>query len=101
MLKLLEILWQNHVINNFCQLVDPELIRQELSRMKALNVDGVIVNCWWGIVEGWNPQKYAWSGYRELFNIIREFNLKVQVVFHCLLETLFIYLSAHRADLSI
>lgn len=70
----------NHVINNFCQLVDPELIRQEISHMKALNVDGVIVNCWWGIVEGWNPQKYAWSGYRELFNIIREFNLKVQVV---------------------
>lgn len=47
--------------------------------MKSLNVDGVIVNCWWGIVEGWNPQKYAWTGYRELFNIIREFNMKLQV----------------------
>lgn len=47
--------------------------------MKSLNVDGVIVTCWWGIVEGWNSQKYAWSGYRELFNIIREFNMKLQV----------------------
>ncbi|KAK0589989.1 hypothetical protein LWI29_021158 [Acer saccharum] len=70
----------NGVINNFCQLVDPEGVRQELSHMKSLHVDGIIVNCWWGIVEGWTPQKYAWSGYRELFNIIREYNLKLQVV---------------------
>ncbi|GLT73937.1 hypothetical protein SLA2020_457650 [Shorea laevis] len=68
------------VINNFCQLADPEGVRQELSHMKSLNADGVIVDCWWGIVEAWNPQKYLWSGYRDLFNIIREFKLKLQVV---------------------
>ncbi|GLT91354.1 hypothetical protein SLE2022_092450 [Rubroshorea leprosula] len=68
------------VINNFCQLADPDGVRQELSHMKSLNVDGVIVDCWWGIVEAWNPQKYVWSGYRDLFNIIREFKLKLQVV---------------------
>ncbi|XP_050233704.1 beta-amylase 8 [Mercurialis annua] len=67
-------------INNFCQLIDPQGIRQELSHMKSLDVDGVAVECWWGIVEAWNPQKYVWSGYRELFNIIREFKLKLQVV---------------------
>ncbi|KAK9276445.1 hypothetical protein L1049_005978 [Liquidambar formosana] len=70
----------NGVINNFCQLVDLEGVRQELSHIKSLNADGVIVDCWWGIVESWSPQKYAWSGYRELFNIIREFKLKLQVV---------------------
>ncbi|KAK2661943.1 hypothetical protein Ddye_000517 [Dipteronia dyeriana] len=70
----------NGVINNFCQLVDPDGVRQELSHMKSLHIDGIIVNCWWGIVEGWTPQKYAWSGYRELFNIIQEYNLKLQVV---------------------
>ncbi|KAM7490807.1 hypothetical protein LguiA_033728 [Lonicera macranthoides] len=68
------------VVNNFCQLMDPEGIRQELINLKSLNVDGVTVDCWWGIVEGWTPQKYEWSGYRELFNIIREFELKLQVV---------------------
>lgn len=47
--------------------------------MKSLNVDGVVIDCWWGIVEGWNPQKYVWSGYRELFNLIRDFKLKLQV----------------------
>uniref|UniRef100_A0A1D1YTM5 Beta-amylase n=1 Tax=Anthurium amnicola TaxID=1678845 RepID=A0A1D1YTM5_9ARAE len=68
------------VINNYCQLVDPEAVRQELRHLKSLNVDGVVVDCWWGIVEGWSPQKYTWSGYRNLFNIIREFKLKLQVV---------------------
>ncbi|EEF42523.1 Beta-amylase, putative [Ricinus communis] len=67
-------------INNFCQLVDPQGVRQELSHIKSLDVDGVVVECWWGIVEAWGPQKYVWSGYRELFNIIREFKLKLQVV---------------------
>lgn len=68
------------IINNYCQLVNPEGIRQELKHLKLLNVDGVAVECWWGIVEGWSPHKYVWSGYRELFMIIQEFQLKVQVV---------------------
>lgn len=72
---------QAGVINNFCQLVDPEGVRQELSYLKSLNVDGVSVACWWGIVERWNPQKFVWYGYRELFNIIQEFKLKLQVTF--------------------
>ncbi|KAM6551074.1 hypothetical protein CsatB_000882 [Cannabis sativa] len=67
-------------VNQFCQLVDPEGVRQELSHLQSLNVDGVVVECWWGIIEGWSPQKYIWSGYRDLFNIIREFKLKLQVV---------------------
>ncbi|XP_057525172.1 beta-amylase 8 isoform X1 [Amaranthus tricolor] len=68
------------IINSYCQLLDPEGIRQELKHLTSLNVDGVVVDCWWGIVEGWNPQKYMWLGYRELFTIIREFQLKVLVV---------------------
>lgn len=72
-------LLQAGIINKFCQLMDPEGIRQELIHIKSLNIDGVVVDCWWGIVEGWNPQKYVWSGYRELFNIIREFKLNLQV----------------------
>lgn len=68
------------IINCYCQLVDPEALRAELRHLKSLNVDGVIVDCWWGIVEAWTPQKYEWSGYRDLFGIIKEFRLKVQVV---------------------
>lgn len=79
---------QAGIINKFCQLIDPEGIRQELIHIKSLNIDGVVVDCWWGIVEGWSPQKYVWSGYRELFNIIREFKLNLQVcvlIFHIML----------------
>ncbi|CAA2984505.1 beta-amylase 8 [Olea europaea subsp. europaea] len=68
------------LINNICQLVDPEGIKDELQHLKSLGVDGVVVDCWWGIVEGLNPQKYKWSGYRQLFDIIREFDIKLQVV---------------------
>uniref|UniRef100_A0A0E0N9A0 Beta-amylase n=1 Tax=Oryza rufipogon TaxID=4529 RepID=A0A0E0N9A0_ORYRU len=68
------------IINSHCQLIDPEGIRAELMHLKSLNVDGVIVDCWWGIVEAWIPHKYEWSGYRDLFGIIKEFKLKVQAV---------------------
>ncbi|KAL6533694.1 Beta-amylase 8 [Orobanche hederae] len=68
------------LINNFCQLMDPEGIKEELQNLKSICVDGVVVDCWWGIVEAWTPKKYEWSGYREMFNIIREFGMKLQVV---------------------
>lgn len=77
--KILRLLWQAGFTNNFCQLIDPEGVRQEVSHLKSLNVDGVVVDCWWGIIEGRSPQKYMWSGYRELFGIVREFKLKLQV----------------------
>ncbi|KAK3006457.1 hypothetical protein RJ639_015695, partial [Escallonia herrerae] len=62
------------VVNNFCQLIDPEGVRQELSLLKSLHVDGIIVDCWWGIVESWTPQKYEC----EVSSII----LKVAMAFH-------------------
>lgn len=68
------------VINQQCQLVDPESLQKYLRTLKSANVDGVMVDCWWGIVEGESPQKYDWSGYRELFNIVRNSKLKLQVV---------------------
>ncbi|KAH9320500.1 hypothetical protein KI387_015139 [Taxus chinensis] len=67
------------IINDRCQLVDPEGLRKDLRTLKSINVDGIMVDCWWGVVEGRNPQKYVWSGYRELFNIVREAKLKLQV----------------------
>lgn len=67
------------IINDRCQLVDPESLRKDLRALKYINVDGIMVDCWWGVVEGRTPQKYVWSGYRELFNIVREAKLKLQV----------------------
>lgn len=68
------------LINMNCELVDPEGLLNELKILKSINVDGVMIDCWWGIVEGHAPQVYNWSGYKRLFQIVRDLKLKLQVV---------------------
>ncbi|RWR72193.1 beta-amylase 2, chloroplastic-like protein [Cinnamomum micranthum f. kanehirae] len=68
------------VINMKCELVDPDGLLHQLRILKSINVDGVMVDCWWGIVEAHAPQEYNWSGYRRLFQIVRDLKLKLQVV---------------------
>ncbi|KAF5174940.1 Beta-amylase, partial [Thalictrum thalictroides] len=68
------------VINMKCELVDPDGLLKQLRILKAVNVDGVMVDCWWGIVEAHTPQEYNWSGYKQLFQIVLELKLKLQVV---------------------
>ncbi|KAG6427145.1 hypothetical protein SASPL_111385 [Salvia splendens] len=61
------------LINMECELVDPDNLINQLRILKSSNVDGVMVDCWWGI-------KYNWSGYRKLFQIVQDLDLKLQVV---------------------
>ncbi|XWS32187.1 hypothetical protein CRYUN_Cryun23aG0139100 [Craigia yunnanensis] len=68
------------VINLKCELVDPDSLLKQLRVLKSINVDGVMVDCWWGIVEAHAPQEYNWNGYRRLFQMVRELKLKLQVV---------------------
>ncbi|XP_010255372.1 PREDICTED: beta-amylase 7-like isoform X2 [Nelumbo nucifera] len=68
------------VINKKCELVDPDGLLKQLRVLKSVNVDGVMVDCWWGIVEAHTPQEYNWSGYKRLFQIVRDLKLKLQVV---------------------
>ncbi|XP_039684084.1 beta-amylase 7 isoform X2 [Medicago truncatula] len=68
------------VINIKCELVDPDGILKQLRVLKSANVDGVMVDCWWGIVEAHAPQEYNWNGYKRLFQMVRELKLKLQVV---------------------
>ncbi|KAL3829663.1 hypothetical protein ACJIZ3_018465 [Penstemon smallii] len=63
-----------------CELVDPDDLIKQLQILKSINVDGVMVDCWWGIVEAHAPQQYNWSGYKRLFQIVRDLELKLQVV---------------------
>lgn len=62
-----------------CELVDPDGLSNQLKILKSAKVDGIMVDCWWGIVESHTPQQYNWSGYRRLFQLVRDLNLKVQV----------------------
>lgn len=68
------------VINMNSELVEPEVLMDQLRVLKSVGVDGVMVDCWWGIVEAHSPQGYNWSGYKKLFQIVRDLNLKLQVV---------------------
>ena len=67
------------VINMNSELVEPEALRNQLQVLKSVGVDGVMVDCWWGIVEAHSPQVYNWSSYKKLFQIVRVLNLKLQV----------------------
>ncbi|KAJ4956789.1 hypothetical protein NE237_013572 [Protea cynaroides] len=62
------------------ELVDPDGLYKQLDRLKSINVDGVMVDCWWGIVEAHTPREYDWSGYKQLFEMVRVNKLKLQVV---------------------
>ncbi|KAK6142809.1 hypothetical protein DH2020_023157 [Rehmannia glutinosa] len=61
-----------------CELVDPDGLVKQLKILKSFNVDGVMVDCWWGVVEAHAPQEYNWNGYKRLFQIVRELKLKLQ-----------------------
>ncbi|KAL0305597.1 UNVERIFIED_CONTAM: Beta-amylase 2, chloroplastic [Sesamum radiatum] len=67
-------------INSECELVDPDSLVNQLKMLKSINVDGVMVDCWWGIVEARGPRQYNWGGYKKLFQIVRELKFKLQVV---------------------
>ncbi|XP_022036046.1 beta-amylase 2, chloroplastic isoform X4 [Helianthus annuus] len=68
------------IINMECELVDPDGLRKQLETLKSIDVDGVMVDTWWGIVEANDPQQYNWKGYKQLFSIVRELGLRLQVV---------------------
>ncbi|CAM6018544.1 unnamed protein product [Sphagnum balticum] len=62
------------------KVANPEELKRDLEALRSAEVDGVMVDCWWGLVEGKVPQQYDWSGYSHLFKIVRDAQLKLQVV---------------------
>ena len=78
-----------------CDLVDEHNLIEQLKVLKSINVDGVMVDCWWGIVEAIAPQHYNWSGYKKLFQIVHGLGLKLQVFsFFVLLSRYLQYVSS-------
>lgn len=61
------------------EVVDADELVGQLRVLKSSGVDGVMVDCWWGNVEAHRPQEYNWTGYKRLFQMIRELKLKLQV----------------------
>ncbi|KAK9155897.1 hypothetical protein Sjap_003377 [Stephania japonica] len=61
-------------------LKNKDEIESQLKQLKEVEVDGVMVDVWWGIVESDGPKQYNWSGYRNLFQIVQECGLKLQAI---------------------
>jgi beta-amylase len=53
----------------------------DLDSLKKVKVRGVMVDCWWGIVEAERPGQYNWDGYKKLFSVVRTANLELHVSF--------------------
>ena len=66
-------------INKDNQVAGYEDLKRKFKKLRRAGVDGVMVDCWWGLVEAKAPQHYEWSGYHSLFTLARECGLKLQV----------------------
>ncbi|GBG92366.1 hypothetical protein CBR_g55247 [Chara braunii] len=61
-------------------LTRPRALRASLTALKSAGVEGVMVDVWWGIVEGQEPHKYRWTAYQDLVKMVHDAGLKMQVV---------------------
>lgn len=68
------------VITNDNVLEDKDKLESQLKELKAAGVDGVMVDVWWGIIESKGPKQYDWSAYRSLFELIQQYELKLQAI---------------------
>ena len=69
------------VINQQGQLNNPNQLKGWLSQLKSGNVDGVMTDVWWGLVEQ-QPQQYDWTAYEQLFQMCKDAGLDIQVNSH-------------------
>jgi len=53
--------------------------RADLDFLRDAGVEGVMVDCWWGIVEAEVPGQYNWKGYDTLFSIVCDAGLNLHV----------------------
>jgi beta-amylase len=60
----------------------PDKLNGWLSRLHAAQVDGLMVDVWWGLVET-TEQNYKWTGYTTLFQMCKSNGLKIVSVMSC------------------
>jgi len=61
------------------EVTDPDGLRTQLQALKGAGVEGVMVDCWWGRVQGKDSDLYDWDGYKALFSIVKGAGLKIKV----------------------
>ncbi|KAK6117373.1 hypothetical protein DH2020_048891 [Rehmannia glutinosa] len=73
MMPLDSVTW-NHTVNR------KKAMNASLQALKSAGVEGIMMDVWWGLVEGEKPGEYNWGGYSELLEMAKKHGLKVQAV---------------------
>lgn len=68
-----------NLVSNNGFLSNPQVLQQKLEQLKRSNVDGVMADVWWGIVEQ-HPGEYNWQPYQQFVQIAEAAGLTVQFV---------------------
>ncbi|KAL0368532.1 UNVERIFIED_CONTAM: Beta-amylase 1, chloroplastic [Sesamum calycinum] len=73
MMPLDSVTW-NHTVNR------KKAMNASLQALRSAGVEGIMMDVWWGLVEGEKPGEYNWAGYSELLEMAKKHGLKVQAV---------------------
>ena len=66
-------------ISSSLTINNPDKLRNQLSQLKSGNVEGVMADCWWGLVEK-QEKVYAFDVYRQLTQMVQDAGLKMEYV---------------------
>ncbi|TQE03112.1 hypothetical protein C1H46_011283 [Malus baccata] len=76
---------------NFARTVHPVCTPDAPDISNKVSLDGllkqlrvlksVMVDWWWGIVEGYGTHEYNWNGYKRLFQMVRDLKIKLHACF--------------------
>ncbi|GER55883.1 beta-amylase [Striga asiatica] len=73
MMPLDSVTW-NHTVNR------KKAMNASLQALRSAGVEGIMMDVWWGLVEGEKPGEYNWGGYSDLLEMAKKHGLKVQAV---------------------
>ncbi|CAL9061322.1 unnamed protein product [Musa banksii] len=62
------------------QMARKKAMRASFMALSAAGVEGIAVECWWGIVEREAPGVYDWGGYMDLVMLAQRCGLKVRAI---------------------
>jgi beta-amylase len=68
------------VVQNDGTLKYESVLEQQLQQLKSGDVDGIMLDMWWGIIQREGPMQYDWNAYLKIASMAQRNGLKMQVV---------------------
>ena len=64
------------ILDDNQHIKDKDKITRWFDQLQTGNVDGLMIDVWWGLVER-STKSYKWDGYVEIFNMLKQRGLKI------------------------